>query len=249
MNNFDFHHGTVEAELARVRMRLANALEACPDPIGYFDPDDRLILCNSAYARLHSAIGAPVRSGMTFEQILRHDIQNGALPMSLDDSAKWIVERMAKHRQPVYETELRMRDGRWFRIIDRATDDGGRIHVLVEITKLKIAERRLSEVETGSKAGIWMLDLFSGRGHVNKYWARMLGLDHETLGSVGFEEWRMLVHPDDVALAESGFLDCISGQIDTFEVEYRMRHSAGHWVWVMGRGGVSDLCPSSLTLR
>ncbi|PZX45714.1 PAS domain S-box-containing protein [Roseinatronobacter thiooxidans] len=243
MKSYDLHQSAIETELAQVRMRLANALEAYPDPIGYFDPDDRLILCNTAYARLHSGIGAPVSSGMTFEQILHQDVLNGALSLSYDESAKWIAERMAKHRQPIYETELRMRDGRWFRVIDRATDDGGRIHVLIDITKLKIAERRLSEVETGSKAGIWMLDLFSGRGHVNRYWAQMLGLDHETLGSVGFEEWRLLVHPEDVALAESGFLDCISGQTDTFEVEYRMRHAAGHWVWVMGRGGVSDLCP------
>jgi len=100
--------------------------------------------------------------------------------------------------------------------------------------------RNLEEVVDGGRVGTWSLDPQTGAGTVNIYWAEMLGLVHPDLGLIGFEDWRALVHPEDVANAEAGFLECLSGKAERFDVEYRMRHSAGHWVWVLGRGGVSD---------
>ena len=41
-------------ELQALRRRLSSAIEAVTDPIGYFDAQDRLILCNQAYAQLHA---------------------------------------------------------------------------------------------------------------------------------------------------------------------------------------------------
>jgi hypothetical protein len=53
----------------------------------------------------------------------------------------------------VFESEFRLDDGRWFREIDRATDDGGRVHVLIDITGLKETTRRLEEVVEGARVG------------------------------------------------------------------------------------------------
>lgn len=229
------------AELVAVRRRLANALEAIPDPVAYFDAEDRLVLCNTAYADLHSGPESnPVVLGMGFEEILQQDLANGALEMPKEAQAKWLSERLRKHRDPVFETEIRTRDGRWFRVMDRATSDGDRVHVLIDITSLKIAQRRLEEVEVSSKVGLWSLDLATGVVHVNPNWAELFGHDRDALNPMGFEGWRGLVHPDDLPKALSGFEACISGTADRFEVEYRMRHKDGNWVWVLGRGGVAD---------
>jgi PAS domain S-box-containing protein len=229
------------AELAAVRRRLANALEAIPDPVAYFDVEDRLAMCNTAYAELHSGPrSAPVVPGMRFEEILQEDLANGALEMPKEAQAEWLRERLRKHRDPVFETEIRTRDGRWFRVLDRATSDGDRVHVMIDITSLKIAQRRLGEVEVSSKVGLWSLDLATGAGYVNSNWAEMFGHDHDAMNRIGFEGWRAFVHPDDLAKAVSGFENCIAGAADRFEVEYRMRHKDGHWVWVLGRGGVAE---------
>lgn len=234
---------TPATELAGLRKRFSSAIEAVPDPIGYFDPHDRLILCNQPYARLHAAEGENVTLGMHFEDILRQDLRNSAVKLSPEEQEVWLAARLEKRRQPVFETEMRMPDGRWFRVMDRATKEGGRVHALIDITTLKDAERRLKEVEIGAKVGIWTLDLHAQGSSVNDEWAAMLGYDAQDFTGFGYEEWRSMVHPEDLACAEAGFLECIAGQTERFDSEYRMRHRAGHRVWVLGRGGVFDRCP------
>jgi PAS domain S-box-containing protein len=231
------------AELAGLRRRLSSAIEAVTDPIGYFDAQDRLILCNQAYAQLHATEDERVTPGMHFEEILRQDLRNSATRLSPQEQEAWLAERLEKRKQPVFETEMRLRDGRWFRVMDRATDEGGRVHALINITSLKNAEKRLREMETGAQVGIWTLDLQGQESQVNHEWAAMLGYDAQDFTDFGYEEWRRMVHPDDLSAAESGFLDCIAGQAERFDSEYRMRHRAGHWVWILGRGGVFDRCP------
>ncbi|MFA8387577.1 MAG: PAS domain S-box protein [Pelagibaca sp.] len=229
-------------ELNKVRRRLANAIEAIPDPVAYFDAEDCLVLCNTAYSNLHtgSRSDAAIVPGMRFEDILRHDLANGALEIPEEAQTAWLSQRLQKRRNPVYETEIRTPDRRWYRVVDRATEDGDRVHVLIDITSLKTAQRRLEEVEHGSRVGLWSIDLVTGESSANAYWAEMLGYDPDTMGTFGFDDWRALVHPDDVQDAVSGFNDCIAGTADRFEVGYRMRHAEGHWVWILGRGGVAD---------
>ncbi|MEZ0468922.1 PAS domain-containing protein, partial [Phaeobacter sp. SYSU ZJ3003] len=233
---------TPRLELAKVRQRFANAIEAVSDPVAYFDSEDRIVLCNTAYANLHTKLGSGsvVLPGMKFEEILRQDLENGALEVSKEAQDAWLSERLKKRRDAVFETEIRTRDRRWFRVIDRLTVDGDRVHLLIDISKLKTAQRQLEEVEAGSKVGLWSLNLETGEGLVNRHWEEMFGFEQNTLNPVGFEGWRTLVHPDDLPTAMSGFDDCIAGIKDRFEVEYRMRHKEGHWVWVLSRGGIAD---------
>jgi len=228
------------AELARVRSRLAGAIAAIPDPVAYFDDGGRLVLCNGAYGRLHGAEAHQHLTGLSFEEILQRTPRDQGNAQTPGPDERWINERIKVPHKPVFESEFRLDDGRWFREIDRATDDGGRVHVLLDVTGLKETTRRLEEVVEGARVGTWSLDPQSGAGTVNAYWAELLGLTHPELGQIGFEDWRALVHPDDVSNAEAGFLDCLSGKAERFDVEYRMRHRSGRWVWVLGRGGVSD---------
>ena len=230
-------------ELAGLRRRLSSVLEAVPDPIGCFNAQDRLILCNQAYAQLHATEDQMVILGMHFEEILRQELNNSAPRLSPQEQKAWLAARLEKRKQPVFETEMHMRDGRWFRVIDRAMDKGVRVHALINITSLKSAEKRLKEIEIGAKVGIWTLDIQGQESHVNHEWGAMLGYDAQDFTDFGYEDWRRMVHPDDLATAESKFLDCIAGQAERFDSEYRMRHRAGHWVWILGRGGVFDRCP------
>ena len=228
------------SELARVRSRLIGAIAAIPEPVAYFDDADRLVLCNSAYERIHGAEARQCLIGLSFEQILQRSPRDRNKADTPDRQERWISERIKNRHRTGFECEFRLDDGQWFREIDRATDDGGRVHVLIDVTGLKEATLRLEEVVEGARVGTWSLDPQSGAGTVNAHWAEMLGLVHADLDLIGFEHWRSLVHPDDVANAEAGFLDCLSGKAERFDVEYRMRHRSGRWVWVLGRGGVSD---------
>lgn len=53
------------------------------------------------------------------------------------------------------------------------------------------------------------------------------------------DEWLALVHPDDLETVKTA--ETKATQLDTtFEMEFRMRHQAGHWVWIQSRGKVIE---------
>ncbi|EDM72546.1 multisensor hybrid histidine kinase [Roseobacter sp. AzwK-3b] len=227
-------------ELNSVRQRLNHAVEAISDPVAYFDCEDRLTLCNRPYSQLHMGPEGPVELGMTFEAILRRDLANGVLNIPPEAQEGWLAERLSSRQKASFELELRLKDGRWFRITERGTEDGGRVHILTDITQLKHAQTYVQNVITGSQVGTWSLDLESSVGTINTYWADMLGYDRDALMPINYEGWRELVHPDDLPSVETEFQACLAGKAKNWEVEYRLRHLSGRWVWVLGRGGVSE---------
>ena len=241
--NYEPSMSAQRLELTEVRQHLADALGLVQDPFGYYDKYDCLVHFNQAYARLHCSSEGEIIAGMRFEEILRRDLRNGLIDIPVAQHEQWLRTRLAQRERQTFEEEMRISDGRWFRVTERSSAGGSRVHVLVDITSLKTAQVALQQVISGAQAATWTVNLETGESDVNDRWIEMLGLDRQAVTSLGFEGWRKLVHPDDVAEAEAGFLQCAEGSTTSFEVEYRLRHRLGHWVWVMGRGGVSDWYP------
>ncbi len=229
-----------QLELIQIRKHLADSLSAVQDPFAYYDSYDCLVHFNQAYARLLYCSEGEITVGMRFEEILRRNLRSGLLGIPADQHDQWLRDRLAQRERQTFERELRFYDGRWFRVTERSTAGGGLVHLLVDVTDLKTAQVGLQQVISGAQAATWTVNLETGESDVNDRWAEMLGFDKQAVASMGFEGWRKLVHPEDVVAAEMGFLQCMEGTATVFEVEYRLRHRLGHWVWVMGRGGVSD---------
>lgn len=238
--NYEPSMSAQRLELTQVRKHLADALDSVQDPFAYYDKYDCLVHCNQAYARLHGYVEGEIISGMRFEEILRRDLRNGLIDIPLEQHEEWLRARLAKREGQMLEEEMRFSDGRWFRVTVRATAGGAHVHILVDITDLKTVQVGLQQVISGAQAATWSVNLETGESDVNDRWIEMLGMDRQAVISLGFEGWRALVHPEDVATAEAAFLQCADGSATAFEIEYRLRHRLGHWVWVLGRGGVSD---------
>lgn len=230
-------------ELTQVRKHLVDALGLVQDPFAYYDKYDCLVHFNQAYARLHGSSEGEIIAGIHFEEILRRDLRNGLIDIPVAQHEQWLRTRLAQRERQTFEEEMRLSDGHWFRVMERSSAGGSRVHVLVDITGLKTAQVALQQVISGAQAATWTVSLETGESDVNDRWIEMLGLDRQAVTSLGFEAWRKLVHPEDTAVAEVGFLQCAEGSATSFEVEYRLRHRLGHWVWVMGRGGVSERHP------
>ena len=43
-------------------------------------------------------------------------------------------------------------------------------------------------------------------------------------------------HPEDIPMTEAAIADHLEGRKPVYQCEYRLRHKAGHWVWVLDRG-------------
>ena len=97
--------------------------------------------------------------------------------------------------------------------------------------------------------GVWDWRNGEGMVYVSPRWSRMIGYEPGELDLTGFN-WYDLVHPDDLAIVhtrtEAQAAESSDGQ---FDVEFRMRHKEGHWVWVQGRGKITERDPSGTPTR
>ncbi len=62
------------------RQRLIDAIEAFPEGVVIFDGEDRLILCNEQFRRMHGANRDLLTPGIEFETLLRAAIERGQTP-------------------------------------------------------------------------------------------------------------------------------------------------------------------------
>ncbi|MCC5965221.1 MAG: PAS domain S-box protein [Natronohydrobacter sp.] len=225
-------------EATEARARLEMAVEALPDAFVYFDADDRMVLCNTRYRSMFPKAAPLIKPGVSYETVLRAVAESGELPEAVGRENAWVAEALKHHRSASGSLDRQLA-GNWFRIIERATPDGGRVGMRIDITEVKEAERRLADIIDGAEAGTWEWNVPLGTNIVNDRWAEMVGYTLEELGPFSIEVWRGLVHSEDLAAAEAKVASVLAQEIDHFEYELRMRHKDGHWVWVMSRGRVA----------
>lgn len=104
-------------------------------------------------------------------------------------------------------------------------------------------QQRLSTVLEATQIGTWEWDVQAQTIRIDEPWAAMLGYQLEELSPISPERWLDFAHPDDqhrCQLALSQHFHHLSPHID---VQYRMRHRDGHWLWVHDRGRVMTWHP------
>jgi PAS domain S-box-containing protein len=189
------------AEAVAARQTLAAAVEALQDAFVLFDADERLVLCNARYRAIYPRSADAIRPGATFESILRHGLLNGEYAAEQGREEEWLAERLRIHRQDYSEIEQELADGRWLRIIEKATPDGGRVGLRVDITALKVAERRAlderAEAMEASRDGIAMTDAQGRFVYMNAAHRAMFGI--ETDEAIRGREWSCLYSPEKAA--------------------------------------------------
>jgi signal transduction histidine kinase/CheY-like chemotaxis protein len=113
--------------------RLASAVESIQDAFALFDDRDRLVLCNSVYRRLFEGVLPGALVGRQYEDIL-----DAWLPHLdfVDEAARarFRDERLSSRRGPKEEFDVRTRDGRTLRVIDRRTPEGGVVKTIWDLT-------------------------------------------------------------------------------------------------------------------
>ncbi len=232
------------AEAQDMRRRLENAMEALHDGFAYYDADDRLVMCNARYREFYPRSADAMQPGATFEAILRHGLAQGEYRDAVGREEEWLARRLADHRALQNVQEQHLADGRWLRVIERATPDGGRVGMRIDITELKNAERRLEDIIAAAAVGTWEWDIETGEHQINERWAGMLGYTLDDLRPLTLATWERLVHPDDIGIAQERLAAVLRCEAVAQEHEVRMRHRDGHWVHVMSRGRVTRWTPS-----
>ncbi|WP_205666137.1 ATP-binding protein [Aquabacter cavernae] len=119
-------------------MRLRDAIESISEAFVLWDSKNRLVLCNSKFQSLHELPDDAIQSGTPFETIAavgRHPVTR--TPLKPED----------KPEEGSRAFEAQLSNGRWLKIAERRTKDGGYVSVGTDITPLKRHEERLMDNE------------------------------------------------------------------------------------------------------
>lgn len=104
--------------------------------------------------------------------------------------------------------------------------------------ELQTQRRRLENVIEASGVGTWEWDTQTGKTIYNQNWAKMVGYSLEELKPDNLKVFESLVHPDDLTRSNLIAERHLTGELPVYECELRMKHSDGHWIWVLDRGRV-----------
>jgi len=119
--------------------RLSNAIGAIDDGFVLFGSDDRLVLRNERYREMTDLPANVLKPGISFEELLRKGIQQGRYPEADGRVEEWLKERTAAHLSDNAETEQKLEDGRWLKITESRTPEGGVVGFFTDISELKNA--------------------------------------------------------------------------------------------------------------
>lgn len=128
------------AEVDRLHTRLRSAFDVVPEGLALFDENDRYVMWNKRYAELFPELGGRLEVGLHYADALRIVLANGAYPDAIGREEEWLRERLDRHAGAASAEEQRLQDGRWLRIEECRTSDGGSVGIRVDITDLKQRE-------------------------------------------------------------------------------------------------------------
>ena len=110
---------------------------------------------------------------------------------------------------------------------------------LAESQRAKAAsELRLALAVKSAKLGLWDWDTASSSIFFDETFAGIIGRE-DLSRDVPNRFLMSITHPEDGAQFNAQLMDLLRGRIDFFEVEHRVRHRQGHWVWLHTFGNVT----------
>ena len=119
---------------------LKDSIDALPSGLAVFDAEDRLILVNNVYRKMLPDGAAMLDAGASFLEMARRNAEKhfGINEKDIDD---WMAKRLAYRDSPNGCFDQKLSDGRWCRIEESRTSDGGTVTNWTDITDLKLQEQ------------------------------------------------------------------------------------------------------------
>jgi PAS domain S-box-containing protein len=144
--------------------------------------------------------------------------------------------------------------------VEGFTMSGDDLVEIVELLNAQINQRKQSEIELkasqelwkfaleGAGDGVWDYDFQTRKIFFSKRYKEMLGYDEHEFANDS-DEWMSRIHPEDLHLVMKTDQDYFYKKQANHQVEYRIRHRDGHYIWVLDRGMVVNRTPEGLPGR
>ncbi|OQW40742.1 MAG: hypothetical protein A4S08_03770 [Proteobacteria bacterium SG_bin4] len=234
-------YATDITELKNISLKFSALLEHASDGVHILDEDGNIVEFSHSFAKM---------LGYSNEETARLNVMDWDAMIPKDKLIDAVREVSKTPR--VFETLHRRKDGT---IIDveinaQRIEISGKQLIYAssrEITGRKLREKemqyqslRLSNIIEGTNVGTWEWNVQTGEVIFNQRWAEIIGYTLEELAPTSIGTWLDYAHPEDLTQSEALLKAHFAGEIPFYECEARMRHKAGHWVWVLDRGKVTS---------
>ena len=102
-----------------------------------------------------------------------------------------------------------------------------------------VVSKNFESIINNSKLGVWEWNLQSEEAIFNEKWANMIGYSLEELSPTNIQTWIERIHPDDLEKSNTNLKNHCLGKTEFYDVEMRIKHKDGQWIWVNNTGRVS----------
>ncbi len=130
-------------ELRRAQERLVDAIENLDAGFVMFGPDERLVICNQTFRNTYAIIADLIQPGISFEELVNEYADRGGRVDSEDDIHAWARDRLELFRVADGRSFDQKIGGRWYRIADYRTREGGVVSLRTDISNLKEIQETL----------------------------------------------------------------------------------------------------------
>lgn len=113
---------------------------------------------------------------------------------------------------------------------------------------LKQSEERLNLALQATELGLWDWNLETNNVYFSPIWLSMLGYGPDELLH-SLDTWISLLHPDEKDITVQTVQEAIRNRDATFEIEFRLKHKNGSYIWIRSMGRAVGYDKEGNTLR
>jgi len=88
-------------------------------------------------------------------------------------------------------------------------------------------------------AATWEWNIETGETVFNERWAHIIGYTLAEISPTSFETWASRTHPDDLEAANEKLKLHFKAPSHPYQIDVRMKHKNGEWIWISDRGSVT----------
>ncbi|MGE8065750.1 EAL domain-containing protein [Pseudomonas sp. NPDC089569] len=112
---------------------------------------------------------------------------------------------------------------------------------------LSKSEARLALALKASELGLWDWNLQTDEVH-HTLIQELFGLEPEYVTAM-LRHLKPRLHPEDLPALRRALVEHLKGRTEDYQVEYRVRHADGHWVWIEDRGRAVERAENGRVIR
>ena len=244
----------LERSLIESQEHFRALAENSPDVIMHFDRDHRHLYVNSA---------AESQTGLTIDKFInRSHREMEIFPEELVLLWEESLDKVFQSGKPytmVFDIELpagkTTYEWRLYPEIGTSEAIESVIGVARDITESRVSEYALRQSEerlnlalTATNLGMWDWNLVTDEVYLSPIWFSMLGYGPDELPH-SVQTWIDLQHPDDRDQSLATVQEVIRKRESSFDIEFRLQHKNGSYIWVRSLGKAVSFDPEGNTTR